>query len=719
MKQMQINSHELTPYNIHKIVEKVVENVETIKSGKNSKSEQYLYCGGGYDTESTTITDIEGKPQFAFVYHIQMHINGNYIYFRHIDLITPFFKRLVQHIKYKYWIKKQHPHLIIWIANLAHEWSFFKRQLHHVGITDLFAKTDRNPLKITVGECVEFRECIGLFGKSLANIAENYTETQKLKGDLDYKLIRTPQTPLTEQEKKYCFNDTKILDELSLVAFEKFTKKGLKIPLTNTGILRQECKKAINNIKCEYSANFKLMPESEKIYGIFRRYLYNGGLCGSNVKYVGKLLHNVKCADITSDYPAQINHELYPSGELKECEPCEIEKHKHQFRIYILLIDKMKSTTSHSVFSKYKVMNFNETKNTILNNGKIFYSENVMITVNNVDMQALEKAYTFEGIKILRCWYFTHKSKAPKFLLTLMNYYYKNKNELKKQGFTDCIEYIESKIKVNCFYGMSATKLYDCIYKYNETTKEISKNDNEKTYSEQIKSIWLNPFIAFWCTSYARKILIDLIVKYPELIVQYDTDSIYFLTDLNIVKRERVEELENDLKHYNIIKKIQNKNIFNDEDFYTLGAWDIDEPVKNFKCLGAKRYIYEKYDGTIKPVVAGLPKQAFKDYVKKNNLNPFELFDNNMKINKVDCKKLASKYYDGDIKEYLITDYQGNNCVVEVGTYHALFEIDFTLKLSSDYERLIHIINDEKALPSEMRYITNLIENVSHETIMR
>lgn len=693
---------QITPFNIQQCVEMCVDNVGLIcnRKRRTCKSETYLYTGGGYDTESTTILNEENKPVCAFVYHVQIHINNNYFYARQIEIIVPFFRALSEKIK-GYANKVNQPKLIIWVANLSHEWAFFKRQLSQIGITDSFAKEERQPLKIEIDNTIQFRECIGLFGRSLAHIAEQNTKTQKLKGDLDYAKIRTPNnTPLTDEEYQYCKNDVKILDELSYIAFEKFTKQGLKIPYTQTGILRQKCKNAIKCIKWEYEANIKLMPESEELYYQFRKYLYNGGLSGSSALWVDEVLTGVKCADITSDYPAQINHCQFPNGELIEISPKEIKKYKRYFKIFDVLIGTMKATTPHSIFSKHKILNPNSVENAIYFNGKIRYINNVRIMINDVDLKALLKVYEFSDFKILRCWYFTKKSKAPKFLLECMNDDYKIKCTLKREGKSDTKEYAERKANVNSYYGMCATKLYDLIYQYDETKQDLKANASDETYKQKRGKIWLNPYIAYWCTSYARKILIDLIAKYPDLIVQYDTDSIYYLSD-----RTKSKELESDLLRYNFKMKILNNNIFdNDEMFSDLGAWEIDEkPFKRFKCLGAKRYLYETENGKLKPVVAGLPKQAFIKYVTENNINPFEFFRDSMTLDRIVSTKLASVYYDG--KEYYtkITDYLGNESIVKIGTYHALYSIEFTMSVNKVLIELSENIKQGYAYPERMR----------------
>lgn len=728
--------------NMQAVIDGVLSDIPLISNNKKritKASEVFLQCGAGYDTESTTVTDDAGKPLFAFIYHIQICINGRYMYFRNIEMITKFFKLLCEAVR-KYRMKKKQPKLIIWVANLAHEYAFIKRQLACVGITDCFAKSDRQPLKIVLQNCVELRECLGLFGNSLDDVANKYTQTKKLKGDLDYNLIRTPKTPITAREYQYNKNDVVILDELSTVAFEKFTAQGLKIPMTNTGILRQKCKKAIHNIRAEYAANEKLMPLKEFDYYIMRKYMYAGGLSGTNIKYTGKKLHGVKCADVTSDYPAQINHNMFPSGQLKECSPENIGRYKRQFRIFLFTCD-MKAKTTHAVFSHHKVLNFKnnlccpfteQAESVVLNNGKIQYGENLCIMLNNVDIAALSELYEITNIKLYRTWYFTAKARAPRFLLQCMNEDYLNKQALKAAGKSKTVLYKEYKIAVNSYYGMCATRLYDCMYGFSAYTDDIDALPDEKTYEEKRRFMWLSPYIAYWCTSYARALLMHFIARYPDIIVQYDTDSLYYITDTTVIDAQQLQAFEKELRQYNRKKALQNNMLFNNNPhFEDLGAFEIEKETYTFKGLGAKRYLKQDESGRLIPVVAGMVKESFENYVKEKQIDAFDLFDSDLTLNRVTSQKLASVYFDGVLKTAIIdgkekkvpdltapdrvvkvTDYQGNVEAVTIGTYHALFAIEFSMKIAVFYEYLTEALQEEKALPEKYRHLQPIIDDL-------
>lgn len=730
----------ITESNCKQVISAALSGVKTCsnKKRKSKKAELYLRCGGGYDTESTTVTDDTGKPKFAFIYHVQMMINGQYMYFYDVSLIPMFFQLLCEQVQ-----QFGNAKLIIWIANLAHEYAFIKRQLCAVGITDLFAKTERQPLKIVLQNCVELREALGLWGSSLADVAKKYTKTQKLKGDLDYNLIRLPQlTALTDTEQKYCYNDVKILDELSHVAFEKFTDQGLKIPMTNTGILRQKCKKAIHNIKWEYKINEKLMPEREYDYYLMRRYMYAGGLSGTSPIYAGTKVKKAKSADLTSDYPAQMNHMLFPAGKLIECSPDDLKQHKEKFKIILFTCD-LRPVTKHAIISKHKVINMYSTvdcpftdycRNVLTVNGKILYGDNVCLMLNDVDLKALSGVYKFNNIKVYRAWYFTDKKRPPKFLLNCMNEDYLQKQVLKATGQKDTTIYMERKISVNSYYGMCATRLYDCIYQFDEDINDIDEHAADLSYNERRQKMWLSPYIAYWTTSYARAILINYIGKYPDLILQYDTDSLYYITDTDVIDADRLKQFEDDLLQYNRQIELQNRHIFkNDIHFLDLGAWEIDDfDYIGFKGLGAKRYLLQYPDGHYKPVVAGMVKSSFDTYLQQTGQDAFDVFDSDLTISKVISKKLASVYSDGILKTVIIngkekkipdyeapkhlekvTDYQGHTAVIEIGTYHALYSIDFSVKDLTDYLEMCENIEQEKALPPEYRDLYNYMKGMN------
>jgi hypothetical protein len=171
--------------------------------------------------------------------------------------------------------------------------------------------------------------------------------------------------------------------------------------------------------------------------------------------------------------------------------------------------------------------------------------------------------------------------------------------------------------------------------------------------------------------------------------------------------------LKHDIEEYNMKIRMKNDFLFkHNQHFETLGQWDIDKPFKNFKTLGAKRYIYEKYDCKIKTVVAGLVKGTLEKQAKENNVDIFDFFNDKMSISDVNSKKLASVYNDNYIGVQRVTDYTGNTIDVEIGSYHALYPIEFNLMLATDILQLLSAMNIEKALPYDNRIVTCAVKKM-------
>ena len=91
-----------------------------------------------------------------------------------------------------------------------------------------------------------WHECTcGETDTKVAHSGGTATETQKAKRDLDYTIPRNYKTPLNDIEMGYCLSDVAILAEFSKYIFDTYIKPEKYIPMTKTGLLRREVKKAM------------------------------------------------------------------------------------------------------------------------------------------------------------------------------------------------------------------------------------------------------------------------------------------------------------------------------------------------------------------------------------------------------------------------------------------------------------------------------------------
>lgn len=698
--------------------------------------------GGGFDSESTTITkDVlshktkSGKEVYktvvsnCFNYAYQFSLTPeDFAIFRHAEDFLHFFDILLNCVQQYNKLHNTNAIFLIWCANLAHEWAFIKSDLVKYNITRCFAKTSRDVLYVNIDNCIEFRECIGLFGHSLRDIAKNWCNAENQKEDnFNYDLCRHAETPLTEIEKTYMIHDVTTLSEMHQNVIKQYTQLNgvCRLPYTSSGFVRMALKESIRNdesltelveIKNEvrkhpYKNNIAyLKAQNSKLvlnpfqWHICREYSYAGGLCGTNLKLAGKILNDVVCADITSDYPAQLTQKSYPTGKLTElhgdlnAKRKQLNKEKKPY-FAILKIKEMHAKTNHSTFSEHKIINKDGVffrshglpKNLIVINGKVKHAENIIVCWNDVDIAAYKELYNIKAV-VITLWAFSAYKRLPEWFINVLCTNYIDKAILKESGKSKTIEYADAKRNVNTLYGVCAQRIEDVFTAIdNDLNFTIEK---EKTWKELKRSFWLNPYIAFWCTSYARALLMHFLARYPDSIVQYDTDSLYYL-------KGNGDGIEKALQEYNKTIENKNANIFRNVErpdiFRSLGTWDFDETYTKFLGMGAKKYIKQDKDGKLHTVIAGLPKNAIPAEIEKRGITqPFNYYNplvkfvkeksTQIRIEHIFAGKFASVYCDEWGKKYdMITDYLGNKYMQRSTSYHAILPIDFTLSMAKDY----------------------------------
>lgn len=701
-----------------------------------------------YDSESTTITADEVlrvkkdgtkvmhkvvKQCFCYAYQVAINDTGGDI-FRDPSEVVEFLHRAVAAVNNYNKIHDTKAVLIIGVANLAHEWAFIKKYLYeNFEITKIFAKSKRDILYIQLDGAIEFRELIGLLGHSLDDIAKNWCDkdNQKLT-EFDYSKIRTSITPLSDDERRYMIHDVTTIVQAVRRAIAHYTQPNgvCVLPYTSSGFVRLKLKNAIRDDECltEERVNFNewygrkigsnlayLKYKNRKCvtdyfqWYVCREFGYAGGLCGSNIDYAGKLLHNVKCADLTSDYPAQLTHKKYPSGALRR-ERGDLTRRRKELvaagkpYFCVIKIAKMHAKTPHAVLSYNKVINGSQgdmtvypsetpPRHCIVYNGKIYHAENVIVCLNDVDIRAYSELYNW-SFGVIALWSFDKYAPAPEWLLTSLWDDYETKSILKIAGKSKTQEYVDAKVRCNSYYGVLAQKIADV---YDDVDTELNvMSTKTKTFDDIKNNFWLNPYIAFYCTSYARAALMHFLARYPDEIIQYDTDSLYYMTG---------GELESALLQYNAEIVRKNQLIFRDRSdpkiFESLGTWDFDETYKRFLGMGAKKYLKEDADG-IHTVIAGLPKGAIPKEIESAGIKaPFTYYNPLVKYTRTMNNQIIIKHafsgkfasvYDDTLHPRVeqMTDYLGNTTLQTIGSYHAIIPIDFTLSMA--YEYIKHII---------------------------
>ena len=676
---------------------------------------KYFRASCGFDIETTRI-----KEQ-AFMYHWQFSFNKCVIVGRNWESFEHLIERL------NTWLEWQKATLLVWVANLGHEFSFLGRRFSWVNI---FATDSHTPLKAKTGK-IEFRECLTISGQGgLKNLAKNYTTTQKAVNDLDYSVIRNSKTELTETESGYCYADVEILSEWSDYIMKTYVDNGMQIPLTASGVVRSQIKKAaeetghIEEIKQAVNGCF---PD-RGMYNFIMEFLFRGGYTHANAWFCMVPQYDVIGADFTSSYPAvMVRSKRFPVTPFME-----IDLHNNGEEITDERINTMcvwfvadffniRQTTYHSIESKHKLISVDGGQ---FDNGRLIGAERIRVALTEIDYKIYCKYYKWESIRVLRA-YAAHPGALPGYVLKPLKENYKIKARLKAQGLDGTTEYQNAKAVVNSFYGCMVTRLKYMVWGYDAETGEWESHLTKKHYSDLIKNQLLSPFWGIYVTAMARANLLNVLYEidggHKEPSAMYcDTDSIY---------------MQDTPRNREIIAKwndavIAENTLFLEPEFRDIGAFDwiggTDDkgnPQRYiFKTLGAKRYI-KYHDGVTEVTVAGLPKGALErkiaqtfsyaddcyiayenpkkkkgkiGYVSLSQL--FDYFTDCMLLNCTESMKTRAVYSPQDY-ECTVIDADGHRELMKEKCGVAIVETSFQMKMEDVYKHLIESIMNERRFP--------------------
>lgn len=350
----------------------------------------------------------------------------------------------------------------------------------------------------------------------------------------------------------------------------------------------------------------------------------------------------------------------YPMSEFKKVKINKIEN-----------IIRLSSTFAYLIHIKFKNITCNYFNNFIslskcinvkkgrYDNGRIIKADEVEIVITDVDLGFLIKAYNFESYEIVECYQAIYKY-LPIEYINFILYKYVIKTQYK--GIPEKqIEYMKEKNKFNSLYGMSVTNtIRDDVEYDREKDWYIHKLTNEEIESrleEEKKRGFLSFAFGVWVTSYARRNLLENVIKLDKYVVYCDTDSMKLLEgfDKNVIL-EYNKFVENKIKFVSEklgidINRYKPKDKNGKE--HLLGVFEKDEFYNRFITQGSKKYAYEffhKYKGKkikkdkkyflcskkrklknrvyhdIHITVAGIPKKRSKSFKKFRRISKRFIF---------------------------------------------------------------------------------------------
>ena len=642
-------------------------------------SSYYILNGKVYPAITyDNLTDKEKEKciKRSHMYIWMFGINDIVYYGRTWDELKLFLKRLDDHIgDTKY----------VFIHNLAFEFQYLKSNFH---FDDVNARKSHKVITAIMRDYNIILKCSYM----MSNVGLKYLPkmfnlpVEKKVGDLDYSLIRNPNTPMSEIELGYCEYDCLVLYHYILKELEVY-EDVKHIPTTNTGKVRRELQELVRT-------NFKYKRVVKKAINtnpiIYNRLCeaFLGGYTHANWIYADEVLKNVDSYDIASSYPYVLVTQKYPNNEFK---PCNIKRREEMSkRLAYLLVVRFKNVKCkyyNNFISASKCRNLRGAK---YDNGRLISADEFEMTLTDIDFYFYLDTYDLE-YEILECFY-SSMSYLPKTLIEFILDKYVGKTELKGVPERE-MEYGRIKGMYNSIYGMSVTNNIrdNVIYTDQDGTWEEIPLTNEEII-EKLEGEKKKAFLSFaygvWVTAYARDNLLRRVIENDDFVVYCDTDSCKLVDgyDKKVFENynKQVEEriafvckvLKLDINKYAPCDIKGNKHM--------MGLFEKECNYEEFITQGAKKYAYI-IDGKIHITVAGIPKKGASALKSLNDFRDDFIFNfndtnKNLVLYTEEQSPIEVEDYLG--LKYLITDRSG--CCILPNTYKLSKSLDYANLVSDD-----------------------------------
>lgn len=488
--------------------------------------------------------------------------------------------------------------LVVWVHNLSYEFQFLAG-LFEFHPEDVFCVASRKILKANLGEHIELR-CSYLHSNMSLSLycKKMHTEHQKLSGDeFDYREIRFPWTPLTPEQIRYGIHDVLGLCEAIRAEMTLEDDNLYTIPLTSTGYVRRDIKRAMHKASRTWLKTVLPPPE---VYTLLREE-FRGGNTHANRYYTAQVLADVRSADRSSSYPGvQMNH-LYPIGQWNR-DPCPdwqtVQKLIYSRKRAILARFRFTNIRLSNRWDGCPYLSTDKSRNLRglhADNGRVLCAEQLETTLNDVDLRIIEAHYTWDTVEVSDLYYSAYYP-LPDALKEVIRKYYTLKTELKYDPSdprwtieTDML-YTKAKNKLNAIYGCSAQQADKQTIQFVDGEYIEQTRSMVELLEENYKKAFFSYAWGAWCTAWARYELqagIDLVQSTPGADFVYcDTDSVKYFGDV-------------DWSAYNRRKEVASRGsgaYATDPQGVThyMEVYEPDGLYGQFSTLGAKKYAYTK-----------------------------------------------------------------------------------------------------------------------------
>lgn len=684
-------------YNIHDFP---YENLNTkALTCKHKKKPKYLlYTFATFDIETTTIDNGVDTP-YGYMYHWQMDVGGYVVTGRRWEEWIKFMLKLVEIFK-----TDETRNFVVYIQNEAFEFQFIRDFLNaYFGGFRVFAAERRKPIYVTTVNGIQFRCSYKLTNMSLEKAVQNELGVVHCKaaGDLDYRAIRTADTPLDDTEYGYCVSDVVSLYELIERRLINEHDNLESIPMTSTGYVRRDCRNSCRKDE-DYREEFLKQEMTESVYELLIE-AGRGGNTHANRYMSGRVWHYVDSFDVVSSYPAQMFLRKFPVskftpyGEIESMTELDslLSEYACLFRVIFTGLEVRDNIgMPYIAISKATA----RSKHVTLDNGRVLSVINqedrendrgyIALTLTDIDFQIIKEQYTWDNMSISDFHIATY-GYLPEALLSQVMAYFRAKTELKDK-IKDAEErgdeeeaanlaylYAKSKNRLNGIFGMCYTNPVHNVISINEDGEWI---EDTPEIADALKKYWKsrNSFLVYawgvWITAWARRHLEDLFNALGQDKVIYgDTDS---------GKAVDVDISKIDALNAKVMALADKRGAYCDYNGtrYYMGIYEHENkiPIAKFKTQGAKKYVYEDEKG-LHVTISGVSKKlGAKELGSIDNFVPGFIFK--------DAGGLTLYYNDAEQGIHQITV---DGCTMTTASNIGMVDRTYEIGITKEYAELI------------------------------
>lgn len=592
-------------------------------------------------------------------------------------------------------LQRIHDHMnglktVIYFHNLAYDHVFLRRfayRFYGDPVRQLNVKS-LYPIYIEYANGLVIKDSLILAQRKLEKWAEDLqVEHQKAVGLWDYEKLRNQDTPLDVSELEYIEHDTLAGVECIDKTLEALKKNISSIPMTATGIPREQTRKRGKHAAHEFFKKIALTLEQYEKF----THIFHGGYAHGNRHFIDTLIDWAKviCRDFVSSYPYIMCAFKFPMEKFTPIENCEKEfildnKEDYAFA-FKFIATNIRLKSDKEPMPALQFSKAIKTVNAICDNGRILAANYVEIYLSEWDLAVIDDQYTMD--KHICCDVeMAEKGYLPRWFTDYVFEAFTNKTFLKGG---DAVLYSIAKALVNALYGMMAMKSLRSDIVENYLTGEfdtVEIKNKPKKYQEYLdKMTSILPYQwGVWVTS-AAFYNVHQLAKCCRLPLYMDTDSCYGI-DWDM---EKVNAYNQGCKDRLIANGYG--PVIRDGKEYWLGVAESEgdkDTYTQFKYMGAKRYCGRCVkDGQLHITVAGVPKKGvvcLNDDI--DNFHPGFIFDGRITGKKTHVYFTRKEIYidaagneTGDSISLIPCDYELDS--VNVINWEELFTEDVTIQL--------------------------------------